>query len=290
MTLAQYVKTSRWARTMLAGPIAARQSLRRYRTKLREDVLDAVEDIVQSDLRVRVDEFEGEFVVGPRSHLLRRLLREGKYEPELVSFFKSSVVKDRDVIDVGANIGFFTVLGAKHLEYGRVLAAEPTPDAFRRLKENVALNGVGDRVVTYNGLVSSENTTKTMNIVVGREEYSSMGEIVHPSARGERVEVTPVTARTLDALVEDHDLRPGLIKVDVEGAEGYVFAGAHATLRKHRPIVISELSRPLLEKNGSSPERVVGLLGECGYDVVDFWDRRVRPGNKDYTDILATPR
>ena len=75
-------------------------------------------------MRLRVDEFEGEFLLGPKSHLLHRVLAFGAYEPELAQLFVSHIDPDRDVIDVGANVGFFTNLAARKLETGRVLAIE----------------------------------------------------------------------------------------------------------------------------------------------------------------------
>src|SRR3546814_12971643 len=91
-----------------------------------------------------------------------------------------------------------------------------------------------------------------LNVVKGREEYSSMAGIVHPSAVGEVTESINVKTRTIDSLVAEHGLRPALLKVDVEGAEGMVFAGAERQLKEHRTVVLAEFSRPLLLKNGTS--------------------------------------
>lgn len=84
-------------------------------------------------------------------------------------------------------------------------------------------------------------------------------------------------------------MAPGLIKVDVEGAEGFVFRGARETLKTHRPTVISELARPLLRENGSSPEEILEIFAECNYRVVDMNDPDRKPGVADFTDIVATP-
>ncbi len=237
---------------------------------------------------MRADEYQGEFAFPPRSHLLRRILVTGAYEPELAKLFASLIEPNRDVIDVGANIGLFTVLAGKVLTTGRVLSAEPTAGAFSRLTANVARNGVADRVVLYNGLVAQSDSTAMLNVVEGREEYSSMAGIVHPSAAGEFAEPISFKTRTIDSLVAEHKLSPALIKVDVEGAEGMVFEGAENTLREHRPVVLSEFSRPLLRMNGSSPEDIVSLLQRCGYEVRNPF-RSGRPGAIDYDEIIATP-
>jgi len=286
----QIIRRTPVLRTAFAGPIAIRRAWLDYLDKPNRALFERFEEIVQSDVKVKVDEFQGEFVIGPRSHLLHRILATGHYEPDLVKLFLSHLDPDRDVIDVGANIGFFTVLAARHLASGRVFGAEPTRAAFARLQQNVASNGVADKVILFNGLVSDALEDRAIRIVPGREEYSSVGAMVHPSIAGQELVTETIQAKPLDVLVKEHDLKPGLIKVDVEGAEAMVFAGAEETLKTHRPVVISECSRPLLERNGTSPEAIIALFDRCGYDVHDPHDPRAKPGARDFSDIVAIPR
>src|SRR3546814_8596085 len=89
--------------------------------------------------------------------------------------------------------------------------------------------------VCSSDLIAQSDGMAMLNVVKGREEYSSMAGIVHPSAVGEVTESINVKTRTIDSLVAEHGLRPALLKVDVEGAEGMVFAGAERTLKEHRP-------------------------------------------------------
>jgi len=290
MTLAQIIRRNPSLRAALAVPLAMRRQWLQRQAKPISTLLSRFEDVVTSDVRIRVDEFKGEFVIGPRSHLLRRFLANGKYEPELAQLFRSCIAPDRDVIDVGANIGFYSVLAAKHLDKGRVLAAEPTKAAHARLLQNLALNGVADKVIVFNGLISSKDATTDIKIVEGREEYSSIGAMAHPSIAGQPIVTETIRSRPLDALVKDHQLDPAVIKVDVEGAEMMVFEGAEETLKRHRPIVISEFSRPLLLRNGTSPEAIVSFFDRCGYDVRDPFDPKMQPGSVDFGDIVATPR
>ena len=290
MSLKQLIRRSPGLRRALALPLAARRSLLSRRNQPLLDFLQRFETQVIDDVHVRVDEFEGDFVFGPRSHLLHRWLLFGKYEPELAGLFRSLITPGRDVIDVGANIGFFSVLGARHVGSGRVLAAEPTSSAFRRLAHNVAANGVADRVILYQGLVSAAESTTDINIVEGREEYSSIGVMEHPAIAGQPLTSERVQARPLDALVHDHGLHPSVMKVDVEGAEMMVFQGAQEVFRKHRPTVISELTPSLLERNGTSPAEIVAMFDRLNYDVKDPFDPRIRPGDVEFGDILAVPR
>lgn len=289
-SIADFIRRTPAVRAALKGPIALRRTWIDYRQRSMRAMLGRMESLVTSDVRVRIDEFEGEFLLGPQSHLLHRMIAFGHYEPELVKLFLDHLDPDRDVIDVGANVGMFTVLAGKHLRQGRVLAAEPTSAAFRRLRENAASNGVEAKVIFYQGLVSDKAATSTLNIVPGREEYSSVGAIVHPAVAGQKTRSEEIVAKPLDQLVAENDLKPALIKIDVEGAEGRVFAGAEETLRTHRPVVISEFSRSLLKQAGSSPEAILAMLEKCNYEVRDPRDNRLKPGSADYRDIIAIPR
>ncbi|MCZ8173518.1 MAG: FkbM family methyltransferase [Brevundimonas sp.] len=288
--LTSFLKRTPSARTALAGPIALRRWWLRYRAVPAQAMLGNLESMVVSDIEVRVAEFEGVFRLGPRSHLLQRVLAEGVYEPMLAKLFVQHLRPDRDVIDVGANIGFFSVLAGKKLGKGRVLAAEPTRAAFARLSHNVAANGVTDKVILFNGLVTDSDAEQPLNIVPGREEYASLGQVVHASVVDQPTEVQWTPSRTLDSLVAEHGLSPALIKVDVEGAELAVLEGAEETLKRHRPVVLSEFSSHLLAANGASVDRLLALFERWNYDVRDPHDPLVKPGSIKSEEIIAVPR
>lgn len=139
-------------------------------------------------------------------------------------------------IDVGANIGSYSILaaGVRHAE---VIAIEPLPAAFDRLRSNVRLNELDNRVRALNvglaskpGILRFTRSLDTVNHVVSQHEAADL----------DTVEV-PVT--TLDQLAEERP--PALIKVDVEGFETEVFAGAERVLAQ------PELRAVLVELNGS---------------------------------------
>src|SRR3546814_15346114 len=81
--------------------------------------------------------FCSSFAMSPKSHLFGRLFINGEYEPELAKLFLKYLDPSRDVIDIVANIGFFSVLAGRRLSTGRVLSVEPTAAAFARLSRNV---------------------------------------------------------------------------------------------------------------------------------------------------------
>ena len=170
-----------------------------------------------------------------------------------------------------------------------MLSIEPTENALRLLRGNINRNGVDGKVVVFEGVASESSGSATINCVAGREEYSSLGPMLHPSIRGEPYETRPVTATTIDALVDLHNLDPGFLKIDVEGSEHRVLRGCTETLRKCRPVILSELTDSLLRANGSSAAEVISFLESFDYEIWDPADPGARVGTRSFETILCIP-
>ena len=243
-----------------------------------------------ADPQITVAEFNGVFTVSARSDLFRRLVQYGQYEPQLVESCRALVDAGRDVIDVGANVGFYTVFFAKLIGGSqRVLAIEPTPNALRHLRMNLAANAIADKVEVFDGVALDVNGEIAMKYIENREEYSSVGVMDHPSIKGSILKTIPAQARTVDELVSRHALRPGFVKIDVEGMEHKVIAGMKAAMEVHRPVILCELSDPLLRKNGSNSAEVIALIRSRGYKVYDPLYPEHPAGTRAYGDIMCVP-
>jgi FkbM family methyltransferase len=121
--------------------------------------------------------------------------------------------------DVGANIGAFTVLAAG-VAGAKVVAFEPSPETFEMLQTNVRLNNLASRVRTVKDIVGRQTGTAQFSSGLGTEN--------HVAQSGERNSIA-VPVVTLDQ--ELAQTPATLLKVDVEGFEAEVFAGARKTLR-----------------------------------------------------------
>jgi FkbM family methyltransferase len=261
---------NRAVRGILWPGLALRRRWLSRRHRRRRALFESLVDRMAEDPVLELPEFRGRFAIGARSDLFRRCALDGEYEPAEARTCTELIDPSRDAIDVGANIGFFSVLLAKSLNPGRrLLSIEPTTGAMERLKSNIERNRVADRVVLFHGVVSNTDGEASIHVIDGKEEYASLGAIVHPSAKGLSVSRRPVPCSTLDSLVERFELDPGFVKIDVEGFEGAAFEGAKRTLRDHRPIVLSELDDALLGQNGSSAEAVLALFETAGYVAID---------------------
>jgi hypothetical protein len=94
-----------------------------------------------------------------------------------------------------------------------------------------------------------------------------------------------VKGQTIDNLVELHDLEPGIIVIDVEGAEHNVLLGAIETLKKYSPVIITELDDNLLLKQNSDSIKVIKFLKKLNYEIVDS-DNKI-PGFPFMGNIIA---
>lgn len=290
-TLKQTYHTNRIARWVLHPLVVARNEILRVRDQPAVRVMDRLRNMAAEDICVRVEEFEGSFLLSPSSHLLHRLLVEGQYEPELARLARAHLDPERDAIDVGANVGFFSVLLGKRLSTGRVLSIEPSISASRRLQMNLARNQVPTaRSIVFKGLVGSTDCQGELHVIDGMEEYSSAIRVTHHAAGGREARVENVRQATIDTLVRQHDLNPGFVKIDIEGFEMEALKGAEWTLKTFRPVILSELSDPLLRSNGSSSRQVVEFLEHLGYSVQDPLIQDARAGERAFGDLLAIPR
>lgn len=276
----------RWA----AFPIvkARRFWLLRHATAT-QDVFFRLAASLTEDPVIAVKGFPGTFAFGPRSDLFRNVVMSGGYETEWAELCRRHVDPMRDAIDVGANIGLYSVLLASLLPARRVLAIEPTPDAARRLRGNVERNKSSANTIVFQGVASDRNGTAEIRVVPGKEEYSSCGQLTHAAIVGQQHVIMPVEAATIDDLVARHNLDPGFIKIDVEGMEHTVLAGMKDVLSRHRPTVLTEISDALLHRNGSSSAAVVDALRSFGYKIYETTGQELRGGEGLNGEILCVP-
>ena len=120
-----------------------RMILQRSERNLKERLFDSFfEDVQAGTLVMRIPAFQGSFEIDVRSHLLKRLMVERAFEPDIVEMVNKYVDPIRDVIDVGANAGFYTVLFSRLVgKTNKVLAIEPAPPVLDHLHRNIERNG-----------------------------------------------------------------------------------------------------------------------------------------------------
>jgi len=170
---------------------------------------------------------------------------------------KPFVVSDAWVIDVGANIGFFTEKFARWIgEGGKVLALEPEVTNFRRLEQRLRQRGLADRIMATLGAAADCDGRGYLSVNPDHPGDHALSE-----TRG-----LPVVTWRIDTLLAAAGFPSvGLIKIDVQGAEMKVLAGCAATLARCRPAIFIEIDDGALKKFGSSGDEVLSWLEASGY-------------------------
>lgn len=153
-------------------------------------------------------------------------------EPDMVRWILDTFRPGDTLYDIGANVGLFAIFAAVANPDGTVVAAEPMAGSFHRLCENAALNGL-QNFRPFCVAVSSSNGLGTLNLT-SLESASSMHSLDDTGAFEEpivlRAGIGTVTVDTLASVAGP----PTLIKVDVDGAEDAVLAGATSVLADPR--------------------------------------------------------
>jgi FkbM family methyltransferase len=245
--------------------------------------------VSRGSLVVQLEEFEGEFEIDIRSHILKMILKEKTYEPGLTMLVRQNINPNMDVIDVGANIGLYTILCSRLISQNqRVLAIEPAPEAIEYLSKNIANNNCSN-IIVYQGMAVEKPQSRQISIIPGMSEYSSAGRISHKAVNGRRSTLVTVPGETIDTLVERYSLVPGFIKMDIEGGEYSALVGASATLQKYKPVILLEVSNDFLDAQGSSSQDIEMLLLKNNYRVLNAEDVLSLIHHPLNGEILAIP-
>jgi len=285
-TIINLINKNKFLRSFFSNKI---NFLRLYFNKPDKNFDEIFSNVINGEMLVNVKNIEGNYTIDCRSHLLKRVLLSKEYEPSLVNLIKVKTNSSKDAINIGANIGLYTCLLGNILNNNqKVLAIEPTENAFNLLLKNINQNNLNSKVITFNGVASDKQGTLKINLFPGNEEYSSLGEIIHPAIKDKEFISVEVKSQTIDNLVEKHNLEPGIIIIDVEGAEMQVLLGGVKTIKKFNPIIISEIDDLLLEKMGSNSKEIFTFLKDHHYVI-----NEINNENLEYPfegNIIATSK
>jgi FkbM family methyltransferase len=223
-------------------------------------------------------------------HSMDRFLYYLDYERWETRALRRIVQPGWHVLDVGANIGYYTLLFARLVgPTGRVYAFEPAEGTFESLARNVAFNPAAGACVRLLRLALAD-TEGSGALLFGA--HHGLTRLARAGEAGR--EDVPMT--TLDGFMEGHGVPTvNLIKVDIEGAERQFLDGAAATIERHQPIIMIEVNPTALDVFGSTSQQVLERLREFGYTLYRPTWRGLRrlaepPRIKHYLNVFARPR
>lgn len=207
--------------------------------------------------------------LNPEDPVISGALTLGVYEREEIDFFCRHVEAGTTFVDVGANVGLYSALAARRLgPQGRILAIEPDPDALPWLERTLAANGGPEapRIDVFAGAAADAPGALTLHR--------------NPDNRGDnRIYADPlcaapvtVAADTLDALAAAHGIEAvHLLKIDVQGAEPRVVAGARDLLRRSADcVLVSEFWPEGMRACGGDPAAYLQSLDDHGFRLFEL--------------------
>jgi len=191
----------------------------------------------------------------------------GVWEPAITRFVNSRLRPGDLFVDVGANVGYYSLLAAKRVgPGGSVVALEPSPSIAGLLRENIALNGFTNVEVMEAAVAERRKTAQVF--AAAADNLGATTTVATLALRAGRRPEAQVEAFPLHDLIPGERLRRArMIKVDVEGAEADVFGGIRHLLPTFGDQTewIFELTPDALEAQGRSAVEIVRLFSASGY-------------------------
>jgi FkbM family methyltransferase len=239
-------------------------------------------------------------------HVSRRIREAGIWEPYETALVLASLSAGDVFLDVGANIGYYTVIAAQQVgDEGAVFAFEPDAANFQLLQQNLQLNNCEHRVAAFEAGLAESNGVGQLYL----SEDNAGDHQIFPAAPGRRSQT--IQLHNGSELLRPRLQRLDLLKVDVQGAEYAVMAGLLPLLLElpHLPRMIIELTPLSLRQAGASGRQLIELLTTLAQPmwIIDHIEHRLEacpagelarwcddveavPGDAGFMNILVGPR
>ncbi|MEI6289321.1 MAG: FkbM family methyltransferase [Chloroflexota bacterium] len=253
--------------SVIAGylPLSVKQTLYRFPPLarfIRGSINAAVEDGL-SEIVVAAGDLKGYKVQLNLKKEKSRWL--GTYEPELQAALKVFITPGMTVYDVGANIGYVTLMLAHQTgKNGKIIAFEALPANIERINKNIELNNLENVTV-----VSAAVMDKTESVTFYVHDSVGMGKAAGSAGRfAEKYkDEIKVPGITLDEFVfEQKNAPPAVVKMDIEGGEVLALPGMQRVLQEYHPVMLLELHGP------ESEQTAWKILTEQGYTIRQMAD------------------
>jgi len=212
------------------------------------------------------------------NYITRLLFYRGYLNFEYTNIFISLIRKINSFYDIGANIGFYSLMGAKINETLKVTGFEPATGPSFYFNENVRLNNLNNIITEKLALSHKEGEIEFYEVKNPKYKYLQFnlaGEGNSGSKTSTKIfEIKKVKTTTLDKYVQDNEADSiGLIKIDTEGNEHLILENAVNVLSNMKPIIICETLFNTIEQN---LEKLMGSYGYEFYNHIDSGLKKVK--------------
>jgi len=255
-----------------------------YTTVLRPPLLRrAANAALRAIIPQTVERHGARIVLNPADPVVSGALTLRVYEPNETEFFLAACRPEMTLLDIGANVGYYTALAlARTRGNARVVAVEPDPETFQYLLRTVAANP-GASVDCVAKAVSDRNGTGILHTSRGNRGDSRLyaNELADGSC--------PVQLVRLDDLLDDLRIaRVDLVKIDVQGYEAHVLAGMQRTIEcSPRLVILSEFWPHGIRAAGRDPRAYLADLAARGMRLYELHKHRRLAAIADFDRLIA---
>lgn len=198
----------------------------------------------------------------------------GTYESEGVELLRTLIHRDSIVYDLGANIGYFTLLFNKYSN--KVYSFEPIPANLDLIKLHISANAI-DNVEVFPYAITAKDNVLEFPLIENHSAFTYKRESKNFSLDRRMLKVE---GRSLDSLIHERNLLPPtLIKIDVEGAEFDVLQGAKETIMKHHPTLLLATHESQIKGIRS---KCLDFMKTLGYNCTPTGEKKTEAEQEDF--------
>lgn len=209
------------------------------------------------------------------------LIKFGIYEEYETEIFKKIIKSNTILIDIGANIGYYTLIAAEKIKEGRIYSFEPVLYNYHLLNKNINVNNY-DNIKTFQKAVSDKNGESRIFLDRTNLGNHSMtkNNVVDES---NFIEIETITLDSFFNDLENLSEEDILIKMDTQGAEGLIIEGAQNVLLKDNVKILMEFWPKGLMNMGTDPLELLNKLQNYGFKIrlLDETNKSLKDLNKN---------
>lgn len=186
------------------------------------------------------------------------------YEEKQWEHAFSTILNPKVIIDIGANIGYFSLYSSAKFPDSEIFCFEPAPVTFKSIEKNITLNKAGS-IHPFNIGLSDSVCEKDLFFNPEYTASSSQRDLLEM----DKTYKVRCHFSTLDKFVQEKSIKHvDFIKCDVEGSEKFVLFGARKTLEKFQPVVFVEMLRKWSAKFDYHPNEIIYFMKDLGYQCL----------------------
>lgn len=205
------------------------------------------------------------------------ILLDGYWEMWTTNIFMNLVKDGMNVIDIGANIGYYSLIFASKIGYtGKLFAFEADPEVFDILHKNIEINGFSSRTELINKVVIDRQETVHFNKRKRHHGSSSIASFSDEFLGQQRdsVEVINVDTISLDEYFKNKNMKIDIMKIDAEGSEPYIFDGMKELIEKNpEMIIICEFNPYVIYGAKKDPRKFLEEIKQYGF-ILKYIDEK----------------